>query len=52
MRAAFFSYTQVSAVTRPHDLPDLYLAPVALTVDAPRGLRVLALTGPASRGRA
>jgi len=42
----------MSAATRPHDLPDLYLAPVALAVDAPPGLRVPALPGPASRGRA
>jgi hypothetical protein len=30
MRAAFFSCTEVSTATRPHDKPDLYLASVAL----------------------
>jgi hypothetical protein len=34
MRAAFFSGTEVSTATRPHDIPDLYLAPVALAADA------------------
>jgi hypothetical protein len=29
-----FSGAEVSAATGPHDIPDLYLAPVALAADA------------------
>jgi hypothetical protein len=34
MRAAFFSSTEVSAVSQPHDIPNLNLASVALAADA------------------